>query len=53
LTPARPRSAFDDETLSWKDMLLNEAYEVFDAQSEDEAKEHARRILWEPIFGVA
>jgi hypothetical protein len=44
------RSAFEDPALSWKDMLLNAEYEVFDAQTEDEAREYARRILWAPLF---
>jgi hypothetical protein len=44
------RVAFSDTTLSWREMLLNSEYEVFDAQSEDEAREYARRILWAPLF---
>jgi hypothetical protein len=42
--------AFADQTLSWKDMLLNDDYEVFDASGESEARAHALRILWTPIF---
>jgi hypothetical protein len=38
--------AFSDHALSWKEMLLNDDYEVFDAETEDDAREHARRILW-------
>lgn len=44
------RLAFEDSTLSWRDLLLNSEYEVFDAQTEDEARDYARRILWTPIF---
>ena len=43
-------TAFSDPTISWKSMLLNDDYEVFDAESESEAREYAKRILWEPIF---
>lgn len=42
--------AFKDGYVSWKKLLLNDDYEVFDASSEDEAREYARRILWAPIF---
>jgi hypothetical protein len=45
------KKAFDDLSLSWKKVLLNDDYEVFDAQSEAEAREYARRILWIPILG--
>lgn len=45
--------AFQDDSLSWTDMLSNEQCEVIDAQTEDEAKEHARRLLWKPLFDRA
>jgi hypothetical protein len=45
--------AFSDESLSWRQMLLNEDYEVFDASSEDEAREYARRILWTPLLDTS
>ena len=42
--------AFGDTHVSWKNILLNDDYEVLDAQSEDEARAYAHRILWKPIF---
>jgi hypothetical protein len=42
--------AFSDYGLSWKEMLHNDDYEVFDAETENEAREHARKILWVPIY---
>ena len=44
-------SAFSDPDMSWKRALLNEAYEVFDAESEEAARSYAKRILWDPVFG--
>lgn len=31
-------------------MLFNDEFIVFDASSEEEAIQHARNILWAPIF---
>ncbi len=45
------KSAFSDERISWKKILLNDLYEVFDAESEEDARAYAKRILWDPIFG--
>ncbi|WP_380602278.1 hypothetical protein [Steroidobacter flavus] len=42
--------AFAAPDFSWREMLSNQEYEVFDVDSEDEAREYARRILWKPIF---
>jgi hypothetical protein len=42
--------AFANGQVSWKNLLLNDDFEVFDAASEDEAREYARKILWVPIF---
>jgi uncharacterized protein YdaU (DUF1376 family) len=44
-------TAFSDTNVSWKNLLLNDDYEVFDAQSENDARAYAHRILWQPIFG--
>ena len=41
--------ALADQSTPWKALLLNEQYEVYDAASEDEARDYARRILWLPI----
>ncbi len=42
--------AFEDKSISWKEMLLNDNYEVLDLDSEDEAREFAKRVLWDPIM---
>jgi hypothetical protein len=42
--------AFSRTDVSWKEILLNTEYEVFDAENEDEAREYALKILWKPIF---
>jgi hypothetical protein len=31
-------------------MLRNDSFEVYDAESEEEAKEYARKILWGPVM---
>lgn len=48
---AELRDAFSRQGLSWRRMLCNDEYEVIDLEAEDEAREHALRILWEPLFG--
>ncbi len=45
------QSAFSRQDISWRNILLNEDYEVFDAGTEQEAREYAYQILWTPIFG--
>jgi len=45
------KGAFSNNDISWREMLLNEEYEVFDAETEQLAREYAFRILWKPIFG--
>ena len=44
------REAFSDPSVSWKILLSNEDYEVFDTDNEYDAREYAMRILWVPIF---
>lgn len=43
--------AFADKQISWKKLLLNDDYEVFDAAPGVEAREYAHKILWVPTFG--
>lgn len=45
------REAFSQSDLSWRQMLCNDEFEVVDLEDEQGAREYARRILWEPIFG--
>ncbi|MCB1892780.1 MAG: hypothetical protein KDF48_11205 [Rhodocyclaceae bacterium] len=47
---AELEEAFASDAVCWRDMLLTEEYEVFDADSEQEAKAYARKILWDPLF---
>jgi hypothetical protein len=44
------RLAFEDPNLSWSELLANDDYEVFVGDTEDEAREYARRNLWAPLF---
>ena len=44
------RLAFDDSELSWREMLFNKEYEAGIFASEEEARQHARRILWDPVM---
>lgn len=48
---AELREAFSRSDVSWRQMLCNDDFEVVDLETEEEAREHACRILWEPIFG--
>lgn len=48
---AELQAAFSSDATSWKQMLCNEEYEVADFETESEAREHARKILWDPLFG--
>lgn len=43
------RQAFDSSDLSWTEMLRNDSYEVYDAESEADARAFAERILWRPL----
>ena len=45
------REAFSQSDLSWRQMLCNDEFEVVDLEDEQGAREYARKILWEPIFG--
>lgn len=44
--------ALRDSEFSWKELLLNSDYEVFSAETEDEARSYAVRVLWEPLQGL-
>jgi|JPYU01.1.fsa_nt_gi hypothetical protein len=46
------RQGFGDPEVSWRRLLSNEDYEVFDAETEDEARSYALRVLWEPLQGL-
>ncbi|APP76215.1 hypothetical protein [Xanthomonas vesicatoria] len=41
--------AFENPRTSWKSLLLNDQYEVYDAINEMEARDYAFSILWLPL----
>jgi hypothetical protein len=43
------REALDDPSVSWKNLLCNDGYEVIDVESEEEARKFAVEVLWEPL----
>ncbi|GLQ98670.1 hypothetical protein [Dyella mobilis] len=43
------RDALNDPFVSWKHLLCNNDYEVFDAESEEDARRFAVEVLWEPL----
>jgi hypothetical protein len=46
------QTALSRNDVSWRQLLCNDEYEVVDLGSEEEARQYARRILWEPLFGT-
>jgi hypothetical protein len=42
-------AAFADPDMSWKTMLCNDSYEVFDASTEQQAREVATEMLLTPL----
>jgi hypothetical protein len=44
--------AFADPEVSWKAMLEHPDCEYYYAEDEADAKAYAKKILWDPIFGV-
>jgi hypothetical protein len=40
--------AFSDPNFSWKEAL--EEYEVYPADDEEEARDYAKKVLWDVIF---
>lgn len=45
-------AAFSDRALSWVNLLSNDAFEVYCAEDEQDARQYAKRILWLPILGT-
>ena len=50
---AELKAAFLEPETSWRRLLCNDDYEVVDLKSEDDAREHAHRILWAPLLGTS
>lgn len=44
------RDAFAQTGFSWREMLCNDEFEVCYLDSENDARELARKLLWSPIF---
>lgn len=44
------QTAFSDTTISWSDLLSNDIFEVYQADTEKNAREFAVSLLWEPTF---
>ncbi|MFT3727115.1 MAG: hypothetical protein QM759_04760 [Terricaulis sp.] len=44
------KSAFEQPDFSWKEMLCNQEFEIYDAVNEEDAKKFAFEILWRPLF---
>lgn len=42
-------AAFEHKDVSWRDMLLNDEYEVQDFETEEESKAYIKRVLWDPL----
>lgn len=43
--------AFGDKNISWRNMLVNDEYEVLEFETEEEARAYVKRVLWEPLEG--
>jgi hypothetical protein len=46
------KEAFSNPSLSWKALLANQEFEVIDADSEEQARDYAVKILWDPMFDL-
>ena len=44
------RTAMTDKQTSWVELLANESYEVYEADSDADARKIAVSLLWEPTF---
>lgn len=42
--------AFSDATTSWEKLLFNDEYEVYEAETKEQAREMAAEMLWEVVF---
>jgi len=44
------RQLFNDEAISWTELLENDEYIVYPADDEEDAKEYVTEILWNRVF---
>ena len=44
--------AFQDKEISWCNILLNDDYEILEFETEVEAKNYVKKILWDPIISL-
>ncbi|AOS39542.1 hypothetical protein A0U95_12440 [Pseudomonas brassicacearum] len=42
-------AAFEDRSVRWREMLLNDDYEVQDFETEEESLTYVKRVLWDPL----
>jgi len=42
-------AAFEDNSVRWREMLLNDDYEVQDFDTEEESIAYVKRVLWDPL----
>jgi hypothetical protein len=42
--------AFQDPGVCWHDMLVNDDYEVYEPESDEQGKEWVRSLLWNAAF---
>ncbi|KPL66322.1 hypothetical protein AO065_03185 [Pseudomonas viridiflava] len=42
-------AAFEDKSVRWREMLLNDDYEVQDFDTEEESIAYVKRVLWDPL----
>jgi hypothetical protein len=45
------RRAFLSSDIRWTELLFNDEYEVEEMDTEHEARDWAKRHLWNPVFG--
>ncbi len=43
--------ALSDTSRSWKELVCNDSYEVFEAESDEDARDFVITALWEPVNG--
>ena len=44
------RQVFCDKSFQWAPCLYNSEYEVFESESEEEARDYAAEVLWNVVF---
>lgn len=42
-------AAIEDKSVCWREMLLNDDYEVHDFDTEEQSIAYVKRMLWDPL----